>query len=287
MLFELMKKVARPTFLALALSYLATGCAPSFISEIEKIDLQDAPCAPFSYTSHDQRTIAGVKCKPDKHSAPVLVFLHGAPGNWKGWKQYLKDKDLNQNYEMVAVDRPGYGGSDPGKPEYSLRTQSRLIREAVKEQIGTKPYTVIGHSFGGPVAVQMAIDDPTHAQKILLLAPSIDPALEKVEWYQKLADTQVMRWFVPQALDVCNQEIIALGQELSLQATELGKLRQSIFMIQGGKDDLVPPENADYAKRMFTGAQLNITMLPHQNHFLPWKEYDLVKSSIQLLTTKP
>ena len=40
-----------------------------------------------------------------------LIFVHGAPGSWDAFKDYLTDEDLKSKARVVAYDRPGYGGS--------------------------------------------------------------------------------------------------------------------------------------------------------------------------------
>ena len=51
-------------------------------------------------------------------------------------------------------------------------------------------------------------------------------------------------------------------------------------VIQGGKDWLAPSGNADYAQTELSAADIEVIKLPDQGHFLPWKEFDLVKQKI-------
>src|SRR6476659_2117474 len=43
---------------------------------------------------------------------PVLVFIHGSPGSWSAFENYLKDSELLKHFHMIAIDRPGFGYSD-------------------------------------------------------------------------------------------------------------------------------------------------------------------------------
>src|SRR5687767_4154683 len=47
----------------------------------------------------------------------TLVFIHGTPGSWNAFADYLEDKDLLQKYRLISIDRPGFGYSDFGKAE--------------------------------------------------------------------------------------------------------------------------------------------------------------------------
>ncbi len=277
-------KILRPTLLTLMTGYLI-GCEPPFSTARNNDPLTNSKCKNFHYVSAEQRKLGGVYCPALKsgkeNKVNTIVFLHGAPGNWKAWKRYLDDTDLSGSYNLVAVNRPGYDTSENGKPEISLAVQSRLIREAVQTQIGPeKRYIVVGHSFGGPVAVQMAIDDKKSIAGLLLLAPSIDPDLEKIMWYQRLANFCAVRWILPSEIDVTNREIIPLKSQLEQQKDKLKTIDLPVIVLQGDQDGLVPPKNADYAKRMMTNAKTDIVMLEGRNHFLPWLEYDLVKKKI-------
>jgi len=42
---------------------------------------------------------------------PGLLFLHGTPGGWGAFEIYLSNKQLQQDFFMVSVDRLGWGGS--------------------------------------------------------------------------------------------------------------------------------------------------------------------------------
>ena len=42
---------------------------------------------------------------------PGIIFIHGTPGGWQAFQGYLADPQLQQDFFMVSVDRPGWGGS--------------------------------------------------------------------------------------------------------------------------------------------------------------------------------
>jgi len=215
----------------------------------------------------------------DVYMAPPVLFIHGAPGDWSAWGQYFADTDLNDNAFLLAFDRPGYGGSEKGKWEPDLKNQSdAFIQAAMKEHDG--PFIAVGHSFGGPVAMQMAIDHHDKLDAMIILAGSIDPDLEKTKWFQYVADFPPVQWLVPSALNVANQEILPLKAELEKQQPSLKNVKTRIVVIQGKDDTLVPPGNADYAEEQLINADLTIIRIENRGHFLPWEEYDLVKTEI-------
>ena len=211
---------------------------------------------------------------------PIIVFIHGSPGQWTAWADYLLDKDLRDKAHMIAVDRAGFGGSNMGAYEPNLKRQAQFIIEAVADLTKNKKIVVVGHSYGGPVALRMVVDYPDRIHAAILLAPSIDPALEDNRWFNKLAAVSFVRRILPQAVDHSNQEILPLQAELEAMKPLLKDIKSKITVIQGEKDKLVPAGNAEYAQKELIKADVDIQRLPERGHFIPWEEYGLVKSNL-------
>ena len=53
-------------------------------------------------------------------SLPVAFFVHGSPGSWGAFIDFMKDTTLLKQVKMVSVDRVGFGESDFGDAEKSL-----------------------------------------------------------------------------------------------------------------------------------------------------------------------
>ena len=65
-----------------------------------------------------------------------------------------------------------------------------------------------------------------------------------------------------------SQEILPLKDELSRMLPLWQSLRIPTVVIQGGKDTLVPPGNADFLKARLSKAEM--ILVPEMNHFVPW-----------------
>jgi pimeloyl-ACP methyl ester carboxylesterase len=212
---------------------------------------------------------------------PLVLFIHGSPGDWNAWVDYLNDTNLSARARMIAVDRPGFGGSGAGKAERSLVAQCNDIAPLLDHVSPGQRVILVGHSFGGPVACRLAMDHPDKVTDLIILAGSIDPAEEHTKWYQYPAEWWIFRWLVPRELVTVNREIRALKGGLTEMLPLWKNIHQRVTVIQGGADKLVPPENADFAQRVMTNAQpLDVIRLPGANHFLPWNKSQLVKSEI-------
>lgn len=217
----------------------------------------------------------------DTMPKPLILFVHGSPGDWSGWSQYLMDGELQRRAHLIAVDRPGFGESGRGKVERSLNKQCSDIAPLLDKAIPGQRVIVVGHSFGGPVVSRLAMDYGAQITDVVILAGSIDPEQEHTKWYQYPADWAVVSWMLPDGLVVANREIRALKPELARMLPLWSNITQRVTVIQGEKDDLVPPENADFAERMLTkAASVQIVRIPGMNHFIPWTKYEVVKAEL-------
>ena len=111
---------------------------------------------------------------------PTLFFIHGSPGSWDAYKEYLKDTLLLKKYRMIAIDRPGFGFSDFGTAE-NLQVQSKIIYDFIEKVDNKKPIILVGHSMGGPVVTKLAESNPKKYQYLIIISGSVDPKAENPE----------------------------------------------------------------------------------------------------------
>ena len=210
-----------------------------------------------------------------------LVFVHGSPGSWEGWAKFLLDPELQASFQVIAVDRPGYGQTSPGVAESSLENQATLITAVLESNQSKLPAILVGHSFGGPVIAKMAMMSPQKIAGLIFVASSVDPELEKTKWYQHLADTWPIRHLIPSKLRVCNEEIMPLKAELERMVSSWKQISAKTLIIHGEEDPLVPIENVDFLKQHLpTDLVIATKRIPGLNHFVPWKRPDLIQEAI-------
>lgn len=117
-------------------------------------------------------------------AAPSLVLLHGASGNLNDFTFDLIER-LEPDYHILALDRPGLGWSDSlGSADSDPRAQARQLRAAVR-QLGVRNPVVLGHSYGGAVAMSWALNAPEDTAALVLLAAPTYPWEGKLgAWYR-------------------------------------------------------------------------------------------------------
>lgn len=99
---------------------------------------------------------------------PALILIHGASGNLGDWTFQHVD-DFAKSYRVFAMDRPGLGLSDPAPQPDDVFSQARVIRAAA-QQLGIGRATVVGHSYGGSVALAYALDNIDDVSGMVLLS---------------------------------------------------------------------------------------------------------------------
>jgi len=102
--------------------------------------------------------------------APAVVLVHGFAASAFTWR-WLKAALLEAGCRTIAVDLLGYGASArPAEPIYTTQTQAEAVL-GVMDALGVRAAHVVGHSFGGRVAMQMAVLAPDRVRSLVALAP--------------------------------------------------------------------------------------------------------------------
>lgn len=217
---------------------------------------------------------------------PMILFVHGAPGGLDAFKAFMTDSTLAGKAYMVAVDRPGYGYSDFGNAEPSIEKQAALLKPLLDLNRSGRPALLVGHSFGGPIVSRMAMDYPNKIGALVLAAPAIDPEKERIFWISYPMEWAILRWMVPRAFRVANDEKLNHVHQLKLMRNGWKKLTLPITYIHGKKDILVPFANTAFAKKMMHNAQLEVVIDNKMNHFIPWTHPQYIRQAIHKYLSK-
>ncbi len=208
---------------------------------------------------------------------PTLLFVHGTPGSWDAFKNYLKNKELLQNYRIISVDRPGFGYSDFGNA-MNLTQQTEIIAAWMDIINNHKQFIIIGHSLGGPMAIKLAAARPQYTKAIVLLAGSQDPAAEKPEKWRPVLFKTPLNYLLPGALRPSNEELWYLKKDLKEMGSDFEKITCPVYIMHGKKDMLVPYSNVAYTEKMLTKTDsVFVTTFEKENHFIVWtREKEIV-----------
>jgi pimeloyl-ACP methyl ester carboxylesterase len=118
----------------------------------------------------------------EEGSGPPVVLIHGSPGEGSSWRRVVPH--LKERFRTICPDLPGYGGSDrlevdepAGRMDAMGGAVARLIETLIETAAG--PVRLVGHSFGGNIALQAALQVRAQAvERMVLLEPVYFRALQ-------------------------------------------------------------------------------------------------------------
>jgi pimeloyl-ACP methyl ester carboxylesterase len=111
---------------------------------------------------------------------PPIVLIHGALATHVDWLE-APLAGFAQRGRAIAVDRPGHGASRRPRFEATPLAQAGQIREGLAAFGVQSGVRLVGHSFGGLVAMTWAAAWPEEVQGLLLLAPITRPEFRALE----------------------------------------------------------------------------------------------------------
>src|SRR5215207_1162372 len=100
-------------------------------------------------------------------SGPALLLLHGLACDSSTWSDVIPS--LSEHFTVIAPDLLGHGESDKPDADYSLGGYANGMRDLLTI-LGIDRVTVVGHSFGGGVAMQFAYQFPDRTERVVLIS---------------------------------------------------------------------------------------------------------------------
>ena len=117
--------------------------------------------------------------------APDVVLIHGSGGNIRDLTASIAPT-LAERYRVILIDRPGHGYTDRiNTTGASLQEQAQLLA-ATARQLGADKPVIVGHSFGGAVALAWAVHEPETLSGMVLLASPSNPWTTGVSRFYRL-----------------------------------------------------------------------------------------------------
>jgi len=208
---------------------------------------------------------------------PLLV-LHGWGSSEKSWqkvKKLLEKKDI----EVILIDMPGFGNAPPPKKVFSTRDYALFLNKFLEKK-GIKKINLLGHSFGGCVAVFFAFLFPQKVEKLILVGT---PSLREKPFFKKmiLFFSKKTKKFLPSFLKKILSEIFSskdykkskgVMREIFKKVTKENlkeiapKIKVKTLILHGKKDKIVPLKEALFLKKEIKNSQIEILNCAHSPH---------------------
>lgn len=232
----------------------------------------------------------------EEHDAAVVLLHGGGPGA-SAWSNFGRNLPVFAgSFHTLAVDQPGFGGSDGPVEGTQYFTQSADALAGLLDVLGLERVHLVGNSLGGGTAVRFALRHPDRAGRLVLMAPgglslnvfSPDPTEGIKRLYEfaappgpsreKLAsflrtlvhdpalvtDELVKERFAAAADPRALKAMAAMGRAFATSPEdgmlwrEAHRLRQRVLLVWGREDRVNPLDGALAALKLIRRAQLHV-----------------------------
>src|SRR3954449_828863 len=99
-------------------------------------------------------------------SGPAVVLIHGITSSSRTWERVVPA--LAKHHTVIAPDLLGHGESAKPRGDYSLGAYASGVRDLLVA-LGHPRATVVGHSLGGGIAMQLAYQFPERVERLVLV----------------------------------------------------------------------------------------------------------------------
>ena len=214
----------------------------------------------------------------DGKAKQLIVFVHGTPGSFTTFMHYMNDSLMQEHFHMISVTRPGWVERNAEKVP-SLDEQAAALEPLLRMDRSGKGTILMGHSYGGPVIAKTAMEYSELVSGLVFVATTGDPELSGPRWYNRLA-VVIPRFILGSGLKGANAEIMPLRPQLESILSGWEELEMPVLIVQGDRDRLVNPRNAEFMQRMLVNAEVTYMWREGQGHFVLWEEAGLIVDSI-------
>ncbi len=255
----------------------------------------------------------------DAGDALPIVVLHGASANLEDVHMALGER-FGARRRVIFVDRPGLGFSTrPTGQGASPASQAAVLR-GILDQLGIARAILVGHSWGGTLALTFALDCPERTAGLVLVAPVTHPGVWSrttysailagpVGWFysrtfafpfgamlmrpgsqvafqpQSMPENYVRRSAAmlvlrPRSLMANWADVGCLEAFLGSQAERYAALAVPTIILAGDTDALVPPPR-QCEKLATTASCVKIVLLPGFGHMLHHAAADRVVAAVE------
>lgn len=225
-----------------------------------------------------------------REDASPIVLLHGTSASlhtWQGWADALKGQR-----RVIRFDLPGFGLTGPAPDgDYSIESYVRFVT-AMLDQLGVTRCVLGGNSLGGAVSWQTALAQPSRVEKLVLVDSGGYPVhstsvplgfrLARIPMLGRLLEHTLPRSVVENSVrnvygdpSKVTQELVDRYFELTLREgnrralverfkqpppdpRRIAGLKLPTLILWGGRDRLIPPDDAERFHRDIAGSTLEM-----------------------------
>jgi pimeloyl-ACP methyl ester carboxylesterase len=205
----------------------------------------------------------GVLETPNVMAPWRLVIITGTPSWSEYWAPTLAAAP--SDLQIVVADRPGFARSEPDNAAGSIAAQAEALSALLVPPPENPRQRVIllGQSYGGPIAAQIAATHPDRVEGLILLSAFF--GTEGSTARRLMALSTPIAWALPRDLKNARAKVRGQGPQLAPIETELKALAMPVIVLHGGKDTFVPPSAAEALAKAI---KARFILAPAGDHFM-------------------
>jgi len=128
-----------------------------------------------------------------KGSGKKVLLLHGWQANIETFKPVFDI--LSKKYDVIAVDFPGFGNSKIPPSNWDIFDYANIIQNFIK-YYNFHPCTIIGHSFGGRIAIILGARANELIEKLILVDSAGLKPKRKLKYFLKVYSYKTIKFFL-------------------------------------------------------------------------------------------
>lgn len=183
---------------------IVVSCLGAYINSavyVSKIEAQFPPTGDFIRVND-----ADVHVIQSGTDGSPILLVHGAGANAREFELSLAPL-LSNKHRVLLADRPGHGYSERLEDAHRFDVQAAQLAGVLEELSLGEKAVIVGHSYGAPVSLRLALERPDLVKGLVLLAPvSHDWGPGKVEWFNKYASIPAMGHVFSQLMPIFGPE---------------------------------------------------------------------------------
>jgi len=212
----------------------------------------------------------------ERGNARAVIFLHGWRSSKESWNRVMGHMLSSENigHALYALDLPGFGKSQIPKRDFTVNDYADFVVEFIKK-LELKNVSLVGHSFGGRVAIKLAAAHPELINSVVLVDSAGFVEKQSRKDIMGLISRAVKPLFKPQFMQPLRKAIYqALGAEdyvatPALQKTfvnvvnedltlEMEKIQSPCLIVWGSEDEDTPISYGHKMNTLIQGSRLVI-----------------------------
>ncbi len=160
-------------------------------------------------------------------AGPRIAFCHGLFGQGRNWAQIAKGVSGPDGTDALCllIDLPDHGRS-PWSSEFSYPAYAAALAAALERAGGATPWTLVGHSLGGKVAMMTALAHSDYVERLVIvdIAPKGYGNLHRFAGY--IAAMQTLPLDVLTSREEADDRLAAVEPDAGIRAFLLQNLRR-------------------------------------------------------------